>query len=252
MESGLEVVNRKGQAAAELAILGVLIITAFSFIMNFGQSLGSLQQTKMESFRRALQKAYIRNGSVNFDLRKDIRAASVTSGFFQGQGLSPESSTSLTWQKGRGGDPLSINQGSFAFYQINDTEVKFNDNELGEEYGLPFQKQYTYNADGSKSDNEMLIPASILKNTSTRKEAYSFQGDKKESNTDINYNKRASLTDTTEGTIYTQFNTNIDQDPGDDDTPTPEYSDPEAATYTIEPTVYTYEQNWTVTHDLQK
>ena len=90
MRVNLQLINKRGQAAAELAILGVLVIVAFSYIMNFGQSLGSQQQTKMEAFRRALQKAYIRNASASFTLKKDVSAASVNSGFFQGQGLTPE------------------------------------------------------------------------------------------------------------------------------------------------------------------
>jgi hypothetical protein len=258
MKASLRLINKKGQAAAELAILGTLIIAAFAYIMTFGQSLGALQQTKMETFRRALQKAYIRNASVNYALRKDLRAASVTAGFFQGQGISPESSASLTWQKGRSGDYQSTNQGSFAFWRVNNTDVapdfawkKQDDTDKdlpGNEYGLPLNKQDSYSADGSKSDKPVLVPAAIYKNTSVRTEAYTFQGNKAESNAAISYSKKANLNDSTQGALYTHFNTAVDRDPGDDDTPTAKYSETENIPYGVSQT-YDYESEWEVQHN---
>ncbi|MCX5705558.1 MAG: hypothetical protein NTZ92_05850 [Candidatus Omnitrophica bacterium] len=253
MKANLYLMNKNGQAAAELAILGVLIITAFSFIMNFGQSLGAQQQTKMESFRRALQKAYIRNASVSNTLKKTVNVASVNAGFFQGQGLSPESSSSVTWQKGKPGDQGSLRQSSFAFWRINNTDVSAsNDTDdamtgSSADYGLPLNYQYTYSADGSQSDYMMLIPASAYKENTTRTETYAFSGNKIESNPSIRYEKTVNLEDSSSGTVYTHFNTATDEDPGDDTPETPEYE--EAASIPYDSSIsYAYDSDWTVPH----
>jgi len=243
MKISLQLMNKKGQAAAELAILGVLVIMAFSYIMNFGQSLGAQQQNKMESFRRALQKAYARNASVSYTLKKNVSAASVNSGFFQGQGISSEASPSVTWQKGKPGEWKSKDQSSFAFWQINDTAVG------DPKYGLPLYKQYTYDATGGRSDEKMLVPVSVLKDNATRTEGYSFSEDKQESNANIAYHKTAVLNDSTDGSLHTQFNTAVDKNPGDDKPKPPTYEDKEVIPYSSS-TAYTYTKDWTVAHDL--
>jgi len=253
MKASLHLINKKGQAAAELAIMGILIITAFAYIMNFGQSLGAQQQTKMESFRRALQKSYIRNASTSYTLKKTVNIASPNAGFFQGQGLAPEASSSVTWQKGRAGDPGSINQTSFAFWQINDKNVAAAHDTEGlsgdlSGYGLPLRAQYTYGADGSKSDNEMLVPASMYKDNAERTETYAFSGNKQESNADIKYEKTARVDDAISGDIYTHFNTAVDETPGDDEPVMPNY-EPAATIPYSDTTVYTYDSDWTVPHD---
>ena len=58
-------IKDRGQAVAELAIFGSLILLVFSIILMYGQRLETQQQVKMEAFRKALQKAYDRNGSVS-------------------------------------------------------------------------------------------------------------------------------------------------------------------------------------------
>jgi hypothetical protein len=240
-------VNKRGQAAAELAILGALIITAFSYIMNFGQSLGATQQVKMEAFRRALQKAYVRNANVSFTLKKDVSAASATAGFWQGQGISPESSASVTWQKGQAGDPLTVNQSSFAFWQINDTEVK-GSNPISSEHGLPLRLTDHYDATGAKADHQVYAPASVYKNNAQRTESYTFTGNKTEDNAGINYIKIAELQDSTSGDLYTHFNTAVDTDPGDDTTPTPTWATAEDISYSSSQS-YDYNKDWSTSHD---
>jgi hypothetical protein len=239
--------NNRGQAAAELAILGILLITAFSYIMNFGQALGAAQQNKMETFRLALQKAYIRNGSATYTLKKDERAASVNTGFFQGQALSPQATSSVTWQKGRAGDPQTVNQGSFAFWQINETEVK-GSNPLGSDYGLPMRLQDSYNADGSKNDYQTYVPASVYKNNEVRTETYSFNENKNESYPGINYHKVASLNDSASGQVYIHFNDSIDTDPADDSIPTPQWSNASSLSYSVS-TNDAYDKSWYTPHD---
>jgi len=238
--------NKRGQAAAEMAILGALIITAFSYIMNFGQTLGAAQQNKMETFRRALQKAYIRNASVNYTLKRNERMASVNSGFFQGQAIAPQSSSSVTWQKGKAGDMKSVNQGSFAFWQIDDTEVK-GENELGPEYGLPLRLQDSYDAQGGKSDWQVYVPASLYKVNETRTEKYSLNSDKKESHSGINYTKTATMDDSAAGTLYLHYNDAIDETPADDHVPEPVWASPQEISYSTA-TSYSYDKNWGVSH----
>ena len=257
MKAVLRLVNKKGQAAAELAIMGILIITAFSYIMNFGQSMGAQQQTKMESFRRSLQKAYIRNAGVSYTLKKTANIASPNAGFYQGQGLAPEASSNVTWQKGKPGDMESLRQSSFAFWQINDKNISAvndtDDKMTGDltAYGLPLNYQTTYGSDGSESDYEMLIPASVYKDNSQRTEAYDFSGSKQESNANIRYNKAASVEDAISGNIYTHFNTATDEDPGDDTPETASYEEAATIPY-ADSTTYTYPGgagSWTVPHN---
>lgn len=245
--------NRKGQAALELAILGILILTAFSFIMSFGQSLGAYQQNKMETFRKALQKSYIRNAGVTYSYKKNIRSASTNSGFFQGQALAPESSTNVTWQKGKPGDFKSKNQSSFAFLQIDDQNITGQNDTVGltgdlREYGLPLNLQTTYSATGEENDDQVLIPGSVYKHNLARSEAYQYQLNKNESPGGITYTKSASLTDSTAGTVYTHFNTAVDKTPTDDNPKPPEYEESLAIPYSTS-TDYGYDSTWTVPHD---
>jgi hypothetical protein len=211
--------------------------------MNFGQSLGAVQQNKQEAFRRALQKAYIRNGSVTYTLKNNDRMASVSTGFFQGQAIAPQSAASVTWQKGRPGDFKSIDQGSFAFWQIDNTH-------LGDAYGLPRRLQKTYNADGSPGDHEVYVPASIYKVDETRTENYRLSTSKDESHSGIDYRKNAVQNDSASGTLYLHYNDNVDTDPGDDDTPAPDWTGAFQKPYTTSES-YTYDKGWYTPHDVK-
>lgn len=229
--------HKRGQAAAELAILGTLILVAFAYIMNFGQSLSAMQQVKMETFRRALQKAYIRNSSVDFALKKNIRNASINSGFGQGQGLSPQASSKVMWQKGMSGDFKTEDQGGWSFWQINDLPLA----EQYPGYGLPVNKKKIITMDGSKK--EVYVPSSVYKTDETRVEEYDFNNTKTESNSGIGYAKTASVDDTATGIAYARYDTKVDDDPWDDETPQAEYSSPTTHDYATSK-VYTYNKTW--------
>ncbi len=233
--------NRKGQAAAELAILGTLILVAFSYVMNFGQTLLATEQVKMETFRRALQKAYITNSSVDYSLKRNLRAASVNAGFFQGQGLSPQSSSSVMWQKGQSGPPGTTDTGGFSYWQVNDTMPAGQD-----EYGLPRSEKMVVNLDGS--EQYLLVPSSIYKENLNRSEGYNLSVIKNENASGISYNKSASMVDSTVGTGYAHYDTKVDEDPWDDDRPTPEYSSATAHDYAVSDS-YQYDKSWSVNHD---
>jgi hypothetical protein len=143
--------RNSAQAAVELAIFGSLILLAFSVLLMYGQRLDSQQQVKMEAFRRALQKAYQRNGSVNYTYKKEDRSFNLFGGFGQGQPSTVSSSASVSWSKGIPGpqegedsimfdipivgvvwailDPENMGanrmkEGSYSYYAINDQEME--------------------------------------------------------------------------------------------------------------------------------
>lgn len=227
---------KRGQAAAELAILGTLILVAFAYIMNFGQSLSAMQQVKMETFRRALQKAYIRNSSVDYALKKNIRAATINAGFGHGQGLSPQASSKVMWQKGISGDWKTEDQGSFSFWQINDSLPAGQGS-----YGLERVKKEVYSFDGSSK--EVYVPVSVYKTDETRVEKYDFSNTKTESGSGIGYVKRASVDDTAAGIASAHYDTKVNPAPWEDEPLPPEYSAPVTFDYGTS-TVYTYNRSW--------
>ena len=245
----MSLINDKGQAAAELAILGILILLAFSFVMNFGQSLGRVQQIKMESFRRALKKAYDKNGSASYTLKKNSNLASVNSSFFQGQDSAAENTGSVTWSKGLSGPKGTKDEGTYAYWQLNKTMAGDPDT------GLPRKAQYQYSPTGQESDEMIKIPYSVYKVDETRIGGYTYSLNKQESNAGIDYSKRASVNDSSVDTLHTRINTNVDKSPGDDVVPVPHYeigSSPGVS----DTQIYTYAegspgniQRWNVSHD---
>jgi hypothetical protein len=231
-------VNNRGQAAAELAILGVLILMSFSFVMNFGQSLGRAQQNKMVSFRKALKTAYDQNGTAIYTFRKSYNSASADSGFFQGKESTAESSYNVTWSKGVAGPHGTSDEGMYAYWQINNAPA----------IELPTVDQYHYSPTGQESDNKIATPTSVYKVDDNRVGVYNYNLSKQESNQDIDYNKNASVVDTSFGFLHTRINTNIDENPGDDNTPTPRYSVQEPRLFG-DVQVYNYSESWDVPHD---
>lgn len=122
--------TKSGQAAVELAIFGSLILLALSVLLMYGQRLDNQQQVKMEAFRRALQKAYERNGNVTYTLKKEGRILNLFSGFGQGQASTVGSTAAVLWQKGMPGNQADSDDPDygdrsegFAYSAINDTEI---------------------------------------------------------------------------------------------------------------------------------
>jgi hypothetical protein len=161
-----------GQAAAEMAILGTLILICFSVLLTYGQRLDVQQQLKMEAFRRALQKAYERNSSVSYTMEKDVRLFSLFGGFGEGQGSTLNSTASVMWQKGFAGEQGTTNQTSFAFYQIND-EIIGNENT-----GLPRYEKTVIGHQGNESD--VMVPVSVWKEDARKIVRFSSTSGKEE------------------------------------------------------------------------
>ncbi len=237
--------NKNGQAAAELAILGMLILMAFSYVMNFGQSLNASQQVKQEAFRKALQKAWLTNSNVEFSQKRNSRAASTSGSFFQGQAVSQQASAKVMWQKGVSGPQGMDDVGGFAYWNINDAIPSGQD-----EYGLPRYEKKVVSLDGS--EQYLMIPSSVYKENATRTETYSLDSIKQEDASGITYNKTATMEDNSSGTGYAHYDTAVDDDPWDDDTPTPVYSSATTHTYGGSGETgdtYQYSKQWRVEHN---
>ena len=237
--------NNKGQAAAEMAILGILVLLAFSFVINFGQSLGTVQQTKMKSFRKAMKKAYEKNGTVAYTLRKNSNLANINASFFQGQDSTVEGSYSVTWAKGQSGPDGTSDEGAYSYWQINNTRP----------VELPTKAQYQYGPTGQESDEKIKTPYSVYRVDETRTGTYDYRLKKEESNSGIDYDKRARLIDTSVSTLGVRINTNVDTNPGDDDTPTPDYTRRTllpVIDVPVDTQIYSYDEDWSVPHDLQE
>jgi len=167
-------VKNSGQAAVELAIFGSLILLVFSVLLMYGQRLDNQQQVKMEAFRRALQKAYERNGSVSYTLKKEGRTFNLFSGFGQGQSSTVGSTASILWQKGMPGPQDNENSEGYAYNVINDVEVGSAD-----EKGLPRYPKKQVNITG-KEVTVWATPSTYSEEQS-RSEDYSSTVKKEES-----------------------------------------------------------------------
>jgi hypothetical protein len=226
----------KGQAAAELAIFGTLIILAFSVLLMYGQRLELQQQAKMEAFRKALQKAYMRNSSVSYTLKKDARFANLFGGYGQGQAAGIGASASVMWVKGTTGLPDSYNQQQFSYYQVNDEmigEAEFSDGDIF----IPRYKKLSTGYDGS--EQEITVSANIWKEVAKRTENYQASTKKEEAGSGITNTKSSDLQETVE----LQGNVRLDKANNEpwDDNPIPQYVyegqsyDVKGDTYTVRP-----------------
>jgi len=230
--------NKKAQASVELAILGTLILVAFGWALNYGLTLASQQKAKQEAFRRALDKAYERNTSVSYTLKKNDRIASTASGGYnRGQANSAGSSASVNWVMGVPGEQGSEDQVSMAYWRFNEQNPNQNT------YGLPRVEKTSVGIDGS--ERTVLVPVSVYNDESNRTENYSSNVRKSESDGGITFVKTANITDATSGTAYMRYDAAVDEEPWDDETPDPEwspqgsfsYSDSETRTFNVSRTM---------------
>lgn len=221
----------KGQAALELAIFGSLILMAFSVVLMYGQRLEMQQQVKMESFRKALQKAYERNSSVTYTLKKDNRFFNLFSGFGQGQASAISATSSAMWQKGMPGRQGSDRQESYSYYVINDNIIGDADD------GLPRYPKKVRDYTGA--DKTVWAPLSIWKEEQAREEKVKGEVTKEECPVEGISNKRkTTLKDTINIMMSGRVDTAYDDNPWDKESPLPEYRY-EAQTYTYEGRPYT-------------
>jgi hypothetical protein len=198
--------SKNGQAAVELAIFGSLILLAFSVVLMYGQRLDTQQHVKMEAFRRALQKAYERNGSVSYTLKREGRSFNLFGGFGQGQPSTESATASVLWQKGMPGEQVAsgaeMKQESYAYYRINDQEI----GDAGDGTGLPRYPRQQIDINGR--DTTVWVTPSVWSEDSLRAEAYSSGVEKREAPQGGIINTRVSdLRDTVQTTLHLRVDT---------------------------------------------
>ena len=210
--------TRNGQAAVELAVFGSLILLAFSVVLMYGQRLDTQQNVKMEAFRRALQKAYARNGSVSYTLRTEGRSFNLFGGFGQGQPSTESSTASVLWQKGMPGQQDSTTPESYAYYAINDQEIGSQPDGTGLQR---FPKQQI-NINGKNVT--IYAPVSIYSENNIRTEVYSTGVQKQESPQGGVINTRVSdLKDTIQTDLGVRFDDSVSDATNPQSTPLPVY-----------------------------
>jgi hypothetical protein len=237
--------HKNGQAAVELAIWASLVVLAFSWVLSFGQKLDIMQRVKMEAFRNALHKAYNRNASVDYTLKKSIRDVSLDGGYGQGKDSGSSSSMRVMWVKGTAGAQGTDTKGSFGYYKSN-TQYVAGGSVSEDSDALPMYEKNSVSYDGSRK--EVYYPVTVWNDNESRQLNYNSTLTKAESTSNISYVVDATATDTTSGTAYTHFDNAVDTDPWDDDSPDPEYTHNSSNTYSTTDT-YSYQRSWTVPHD---
>lgn len=191
--------NCAGQAAAELAILGTLVLLCFSTLLIYGQRLEEQQTVKMEAFRKALQKSYERNSSVSYTLKKDTRFFNLLGSFGEGEASNVSSTASVMWQKGTAGLQGTKDDASFAYYQVNDQMV-------GDVVtGLPRYNKTVIDYTGKKNEN-VKVPSDVWREESKKQTAYSLFSRKQEDNSGTIVNtKQANLQESSTTQVFTRF-----------------------------------------------
>ncbi|MFH0791212.1 MAG: hypothetical protein V2A64_06225 [Candidatus Omnitrophota bacterium] len=193
--------REKGQAAVELAVFGSLILIALSVLLTYGQRLEIQQQLKMEAFRRALTKAYEKNSSVSYTIRKDARFFNLFGGYREGQSSSVGASASVMWVKGNPGAMDTDGNSYYAFYQINDTMIGDVEN------GLQRYEKKVFTQTGK--DVEIKSPVSIWKEEVNKQTDYKSHSTRTEDSEGITIDggkdDKTTLKETVTTTFYTRF-----------------------------------------------
>ncbi|MCP4652939.1 MAG: hypothetical protein GY858_06095 [Candidatus Omnitrophica bacterium] len=189
----------RAQAIAELAIMGSLIMVAFSMILSYGHRLDRIQNLKMKTFREALRKAYYKNSTVNVTKRVDSRSVDLFN-FGKGQPSTAQASAAVMWHKGMPG-AQDTNDAAFSFYSING--VYIGEYGFAETTGLPRYHKTVIGATGAES--EIHSPVSVYREESKRYSFYSGNKEKSESEDGIENVRYADLRDDLDIKVKTRF-----------------------------------------------
>jgi hypothetical protein len=191
---------KSGQAIAELAIFGVLILIGFNVLLSYGQRFDERQKTKMEAFRRVLYQAYRNNAAVNYTLKKDSRQVDLFSGYGQGTPSGSSAGVSLMWQKGIGGDQEEQEDkgpgygANLAFYQVNEQNNK-----------MPLRDKEVENDKGDTSI--VWSPANVWKEEIKKTAIYNAAVTRKENNEKIVNQKDSKFSENIDTTLYLRYDT---------------------------------------------
>lgn len=100
------ILKDKAQAATELAILGALIIVAFSFLINYSEKINRQQASIQQAFRAALFEAKSANNSVSYSKKTFLRLPNVGSPKELGQLESFSDKAMILWKDGKDRDDV--------------------------------------------------------------------------------------------------------------------------------------------------
>jgi hypothetical protein len=100
--------KHKAQAITELAILGAIIITAFSFLINYSEKINRQQAHIQQTFRAALAEAAKANNSTVYTKKTFLRMPNVASPMELGQIESFDDSANVLWSNGKDRDDVYI------------------------------------------------------------------------------------------------------------------------------------------------
>lgn len=128
--------NKKGQAVAEMAIFGTLILLIFGVLLSFIQQLNDRQYTQMEAFRRALAKAnsYTSDAedgsgaSVQYTLAQNRHQINLAGGYRQGSNVTQIGSANVYWAIPKSAKGSSAE--SLLVFRINEDEGQFKYNDF--------------------------------------------------------------------------------------------------------------------------
>lgn len=121
--------NQKGQAVAEMALFGSLVLIIFSTLLSSLQRDNDQQYVRMEAFRRALEKGCTYFGldsesggaSVQLVLLENRRHSDISSGYRKGSPQTLSASASVFWAVPK----LGSNAENVLVYRINEDQTEF-------------------------------------------------------------------------------------------------------------------------------
>jgi uncharacterized protein (UPF0333 family) len=93
--------NRRGQAILELAILGSIVILAFSYAIKYSERYNREQSYMQQTFRAALKKAKSINNSASWSAIDFRRMSNVTNPMELGELQQFSSSSNVLWSDGK-------------------------------------------------------------------------------------------------------------------------------------------------------
>ena len=109
--------NKKAQAATELAVLGSLIIVAFSFLIQYSEKINRQQSNIQQTFRAALGEARGANSSASYTKVAFRRMPNVSNPMELGQQQNFSSSSNVLWSDCKvAADPVIM-------YKLNEDEA---------------------------------------------------------------------------------------------------------------------------------
>lgn len=173
--------NKKGQAAAEMALFGSLVLFIFGILLSYVQRFNEQQYVQMETFRRALEKANSgldtgeasedgAGASVQFSFIENRKHTDLQGGFRKGNTQTFSGSSSVFWAVPKVGKEAK----SLIVYRINQDENVYNyrdfvpkDKDRFDEKGEEREVYWTFEPGDMNSDTEAHFNERVTKQENT-------------------------------------------------------------------------------------